>query len=426
MKNMTDKMFTKEELQEIRSKFKYVDHDFEGTNRLFFDNAGGSLRLIKAEEEFKRIDELPDASEHSNKLALYLADVENKGRKDIKSVIFNAKSGVIYPGFTASQIMMEIVRVISDNAKGTNYVTTTLEHPSAYDAITYYSKKNNCEMRVAGVNISTGGIDVDAVTSLIDSETAILCCMAASNISGYIYDIEKIFKKAREINPEIYIICDAVQHAPHGILDPEKYGIDAMNIAPYKFFGIRGFSIAYLSDRIASFAHHRLLGKASDEWEIGSPAPAHFAAISAIVDYVAELGEKHGNGETNRRKLFEMGMKRISDHERGLLYMMLEGTENVKGLRYVDGLTVKMDGTDLYTRDLIMSIEFANMSCEQAVEEYEKRNTVTFERSASSLYSKRMVEAFDSKGVVRLSPLHVNSPEEIEEFLRVSQEISRL
>ena len=55
---------------------------------------------------------MPDASEHSNSLALELAALEDRGREDIKHVIFNAKSGTIYPTYTASQIAMEMVRVI--------------------------------------------------------------------------------------------------------------------------------------------------------------------------------------------------------------------------------------------------------------------------------------------------------------------------
>ncbi len=426
MKSIIGNLFSNEELQEIRSKFKYVDRDFEGTKRLFFDNAGGSLRLIRAEEEFKRVDEFPDASEHSNKMAHYLKDIENRGKEDIKSVIFNAKDGVIYPGLTASQIMMEVIRIISDNAKGTNYVTTILEHPSAFDAMTYYSNKHGCELRVAGVSAVTGGVDVETITSLIDSNTAILCCMAASNISGYIFDIEKIFKRAQEINPDIYIVCDTVQHAPHGVLDPEMLGIDAMNIAPYKFFGVRGLGIAYLSNRIASFEHNRILEKAADCWEVGSPSPAHYAAITEVVNYVTDLGSKIANGESSRRRLFELGMKRIADHERVLLNIMLEGTENVAGLRHMKGLTVKMDGQDLNARDIILGIEFDNMSCEQGVAELEKRNVVTFERSTTCIYSKRMVEAFHSNGVIRISPLHVNTPEEMEEFLKIAQEVANL
>ena len=80
--------------------------------------------------------------------------------------------------------------------------------------------------------------------------------------------------------------------------------------------------------------------------------------------------------------------------------------------RHIPGVTVQMDGKDLTTRDLILGIEFENLSCEQAVVEYEKRGVITFERALSSMYSKRMVEAFDSKGMVRLSPLHVNTPQD--------------
>ena len=433
MDTYRSRMFTEEELNKIRGQFYYVDEDHYGRKRLFFDNAGGSLRLKKAEEVFHLIDSMPDASEHSNSIARELAALEDRGREDIKKVIFGAKSGTIYPSYTASQIAMEMVRVITENARGTNIVTTMLEHPSVFDAARLYSRIHGMELRVADVNKETGGVDAETILSLIDQNTALLCCMAASNISGYIYETEKICRRAREINPDIYIYIDAVQHAPHGVLDPEKWGADVTSFAPYKFFGVRGFGLAYLSDRVSRFVHHRLLGKPEDDWEIGSPATAQFAVITEIINYVAGLGGAvcHEGGtacpeEQSRRKFFEIGMRRIADHERGLLDMMLEGEDGIPGLRHIPGVTVQMDGKDLTTRDLILGIEFENLSCEQAVVEYEKRGVITFERALSSMYSKRMVEAFDSKGMVRLSPLHVNTPQEIRQFLVLTQEMAGL
>lgn len=433
MDTYRSRMFTEEELDKIRGQFYYVDEDHYGRKRLFFDNAGGSLRLKKAEEVFHLIDSMPDASEHSNSIARELAALEDRGREDIKKVIFGAKSGTIYPSYTASQIAMEMVRVITENARGTNIVTTMLEHPSVFDAARLYSRIHGMELRVAGVNKETGGVDAETILSLIDQNTALLCCMAASNISGYIYETEKICRRAREINPDIYIYIDAVQHAPHGVLAPEEWGADVTSFAPYKFFGVRGFGLAYLSDRVSRFVHHRLLGKPEDDWEIGSPATAQFAVITEIINYVAGLGGAvcHEGGtacpeEQSRRKLFEIGMRRIADHERGLLDMMLEGEDGIPGLRHIPGVTVQMDGKDLTTRDLILGIEFENLSCEQAVVEYEKRGVITFERALSSMYSKRMVEAFDSKGMVRLSPLHVNTPQEISHFLILTQEMAGL
>lgn len=115
----------------------------------FFDNAGGSLRLKAAEEEFHRIDSIPDASEHSNAVAKELAKIEEEGREAIHRILFNAKSGTIYPSYTASQIAMEMIRVILENAKGTNVVITQLEHPSVYDAAAMYGSMHGMELRIA-------------------------------------------------------------------------------------------------------------------------------------------------------------------------------------------------------------------------------------------------------------------------------------
>ena len=418
-------LFDATELNELRKKFKYVDAQANGKKRVFFDNAGGSLRLIDAEERFHAIDLHPDASEHLNTLALELLDIENKGREDIRT-LFNAKHGAIATGYTASQLMMEAVRIVSENVKGTNVVTTCLEHPSSFDAMSMYAEKYGRELRVAKANPITGGIDTEEVISLIDKDTAIVSVMAASNISGHIMDIAAIAKQAKAINPDIIVISDAVQHAPHGTIDPENDGIDVMNFAPYKFFGIRGFALMYISDRVKNWPHHRLLGSASDNWEIGSPGTANFAAMSAIVDYVCGVGKKTAAHDADRRQLFEAGMKNIANHERALLELMLEGTETAPGLRHIPGINVKMDDPDLNKRDLIIGIEFANMDAVKAREELEKRGVVAFERMANSIYSARMLEQFNSPGVVRMSPLHVNTPEEITFFLNVCAEVAAL
>ena len=418
-------LFTDKTLNQLRSQFKYVDVDCNKQRRLFFDNAGGSLRLIRAEDVFYQIDAMPDASEHANVLAKKLLEMEDKGRSDLR-VIFNAKKGAIATGYTASQLMMDAVRILSEHAKGTNIVTSVLEHPSSFDSLSMYAAKYDRDLRVVPANKQTGAIDTDDVLKYVDADTAILSIMTASNISGHIQYIETIAIKTRKINPDIFIIIDAVQHAPHGALHPEEWGVDVMNFAPYKFFGIRGFSAMYLSDRVKDFEHHKLAGKPLDDWEIGSPATAQFVAISAIVDYVCSIGKDVLPDEMDRQTLYEAGMNRIASHEQALLSILLDGTEDMKGLRQMKGVTVKMDDPDLTKRDLITGIEFDNMSADKAREEMEKRGVVAFERLASSIYSGRMLKQFDSPGVLRISPLHVNSADDIVTFLKVAEEVAAL
>ncbi len=411
-------------IDEIRSRFLHVDRDFTGRQRLFFDNAGGSLRLKAAEEAFSRADSMPDCSEHSNRIAKYLDEKERRGRQDLLECVFNAPGGVLYPSYSASQIMMELCRVFAASAKGMNVVVTALEHPSAFDGMKHYAAVHGREFRVAPVNPATSGVDAESGIRLIDRDTAVLCCMYASNISGFIFDVERIFAAARKINPDILILCDAVQHAPHAALDFGAVEADAMVFAPYKFFGVRGFGVACLSERAALLPHHRLLGKPDDEWSLGSPAPGHYAAISEIVSYVIELGKMDSAGAPGRRVLFERGMARIASHEREMLALALEGTGGQPGLRSIPGVTVRMDGSPLKRRDFIIGLEFAKMGCKQAVAEYEQRDVIVFERSATSLYSRRMVEAFGSSGVVRVSPLHVHGPNDIAFFLGATREIA--
>lgn len=177
----------------------------------------------------------------------------------------------------------------------------------------FYANKLNKELRVAKSNPLTGGVNVEDILALIDQDTVLLSVIYASNISGAILDIEQIVQEARKKKPNLFIMVDAVQHAPHGLIDIEKTPVDVINFAPYKFFGVRGHGIAYLSERAAS-PHHKLKGKKETEWGLGTPAPAHYAAISAIVDYVCWLGG-HFTTVNARRQLFAAGMEAIGKQE---------------------------------------------------------------------------------------------------------------
>jgi selenocysteine lyase/cysteine desulfurase len=418
-------LFDENLLGAIRGKFSWIEEDpIQKRKRLFFDNAGGSFRLKNALEAFLQLDALPDCPEREHQTANYLIDVIQKGTNDIRT-IFNAKEGSIATYLTASQAIFEITGLIAEHATGTNIVTTELEHPSAYDAAKFYAEKLGKEFRVAKTNPVTGGVDVEEILKLIDKNTSLLSVIYASNISGAILDIETIVKESKKVNPDIYIVVDAVQHAPHGILDVEKIRVDAMNFAPYKFFGVRGSGVAFLSNRASRLPHHKLSGKAENEWGLGSPAPAHYAAISKIVDYVCWIGNHFIHSE-DRREQYVEGMTRISLHERALLEVMLDGTTNAVGLRSISGVTVHLDYPDLSKRDLIVAISIEGMDYKEAVRKYEEKGVILYERVNTSIYSKRMIDSFGLKGAIRISPLHCHSVEEIEKFLTITARIAEV
>ncbi|KXU92975.1 aminotransferase [Caballeronia megalochromosomata] len=422
MSSSKGQLFSPSLMEQIKSRFHYVDQDVDGRSRLFFDNAGGSFRLKAALEAFARIDALPDCPERIHERALYLQDIQTRGEEDIRRIL-NARDGSVYLSLTASAAMFEMVRAVMENVPGTNAVTTILEHPSSFDAMKLYCERTGKTLRVAPSNAETGGVDVDAIVSLIDDDTALLSVMYASNISGAKLDIAAIVERARARKPDLFIIVDAVQHAPHAVIDLQKIPVDGINFAPYKFFGCRGAGVAWLSQRLAELPHHRLDAKEKGVWELGSPAPAQFAVVSAIVDYVAWIGAQFSDAD-DRRELFVQGMQRIEEHERALLSLMLDGVDGQRGLRAIDGVRVFWDHEDLTRRDLIAGLGFDGLDPTAAVRAYEARGVIVYERVATSLYSGRMLKSFNLDGAVRISPLHCHGPDDVARFLAVTEEVA--
>lgn len=127
--------------------------------------------------------------------ALDLQAIQACGEADAR-IILNASEGSLYPSLTASGAMFEMARAIMENVSGGNAVTTILEHPSSYDAMAYYAQRTGKALRRAPSNPRTGGVDVEAIVSLIDADTAPLSVMAASNISGAKFELAEIVARA--------------------------------------------------------------------------------------------------------------------------------------------------------------------------------------------------------------------------------------
>ena len=423
-----EKIFFDPALQrEIKDRFYYVNEDDQGRKRQFFENSGGSLRLKAAVAEKARLEKIPDCPERMHDTSLMLKEVKAKGLRDIMEVVFGAApgQGATVTELTASQCMFQIVRAIMENVSwGKNAVTTSLEHPSAYDSVALYCRRTGRELRTAMADPAAGCVTTEEILSKVDKDTVLLSVMSASNVCGCLFDLETICREARKINPDIYIVSDAVQHMPHGVLEVGKLNLDGCTFAPYKAFGIRGCGYGYVSDRVAKTEHHKLLGKPEKEWELGTFPHPNFAAMTAVVDYVCWLGG-HFTEATERRALFVAGMERIHLQEPSLLIHMLEGTEATPGLRHIPGVTVFADCPDDVDRDLISAIGIDGMDMTAAREEYYRRGITVFERLNTSLYSKRIVESLGFPGCLRVSPLHCHETADIDEFLRVTADIAR-
>lgn len=411
--------------RQVREKYYYVETDpMTGKDRLFFDNSGGSFRLKAAGEAFHAVDSLPNCTGHGGVVSDYLDSMRVKATEALK-IMFNAKDGCIVTSMTASIILWDAIQAVIRSVPGTNVVTTELEHPSSYDSCEEGCRLYGKELRVAKTDKATGSIDPMEIVKLVDENTCLISVIMTSNISGAILDVETVVREARKIKPDVYIVCDCVQHVPHGLVDMETCPVDAVNFAAYKFGGLRGLGAGWLSKRLSELPHARLIREKLDNWEMGGSAPGSYAQIIALFEYVCWVGSHFVETE-DKRTLYVEGMNRIAWHERALLDHMLEGTEELPGVRHIPGVHVISDNPDLTQRDLIVALTFDGKTCVDVAREYEKRGVIVNERVKESLYSARQVLSLGVPGIVRVTPLHCHRIDEIDKFLKITAEIAAL
>ena len=107
-----------------------------------------------------------------------------------------------------------------------------------------------------------------------------------------------------------------------------------------------------------------------------------------------------------------------------LFERLLDGTPEVPGLHQIPGVTVFFDDGDLSKKDLILAIAIDGIDYKECVSEYSRRGVTVYERVIDSLYSKRMLEAFNMKGAIRVSPIHCHDFNDVDEFLKITKSIA--
>ena len=418
MPEQTDRgLLSPQRLDEIRARLMHVESDPFMGPRIFFENAGGSLRLKSVCEAASRESAIPDNEGRCTAASAHVSDVIRRGREDAQ-LFFGAGAGQVVAAQTTTQILFRVVRAVAENVAGTNIVTTSLEHPAIFDSTRLYAESCRKAWRVAGLNPVTGGVDPDAILREIDGNTCLLAFIHASNITGTVLDAARIIREARRIKPDLVVVIDGTQHAPHGPVDVEALGCDAYCFAPYKILGKVGIGFGWIADRIAALPHDRLLGKPFENWNLGTQEPAAYACWTAVVDYLAWLGQR-STGSSDRRTRIVAAMNLAAQHERALLKRALQGGGTRRGLLAMPHVVLHGYADQTSGHDCVLAFNIEGLAAPEAVQRYRDAGVVVHHR-ASDAYSKHVLRALGVESLVRCSALHYNTPAEVDRFLEVT------
>jgi len=415
-------MFPESLLKEIRQRFYYPDWGPHDGQRIFLDNASGSLRLKRMVEAVEREISIPDQLGRATKGSKHAMEVKARGEDDVR-LFLGTRSGVIMPAQTATAAAFRVVEDAVAYYPGSNVVTTALEHPSIFDSTQIFAKAYGKEWRVVPFDLETGVVKAESVLNLVDRNTSVLAIIHGSNVTGAYNDVATIIKEARNINPNLCVIVDGVQYAPHAPVDVETIQPDVYIIGCYKSFCKKGIAFAWLSDRFATIPHRKLIGKKPNEWELGSLDQADFAAWSSVVDYWCWLGSQFTTS-TDRRQQLVAGMQAAEGHETAILQRLLYGTGEQRGLKHMDSVSVYCIGDNLEHRACLVSFNIKNVPAPEAVDAYISKG-IAISARVSDAYSRHILGQIGVDSVVRLSACHYTSADEIDMFLKVTESIGR-
>ena len=403
-------------LTEIRSRFAHVEVcPFEGP-RIFFENAGGALRLKSVIETSAAYAGYPDNQGRDNPASRALMAAIDKGRADMR-VFLNAPGGQVFVGESGTEVLFRLIRTAALGAeKGGIMLGSTLEHPASRSAMTRWSAVTGRPHVLVPHDNATGTTGLDAWLYCITADIRVATIVQTSPVTGMSVDVPAIAAAIRARSPDAFIIVDGIQHASHGQIDCAAYGADGYAVSPYKVFSRHGYGIGWASDRLTACVKEQITGGPRTAWELGTRDAGAYATFSDVVTYFDWLGGQVSSA-TDRRQRIEAAGQAIHDHEAGLLHAMLHGTGNLRGLAEMPGVTL-IGGSTTAGREGVVSLTLDGMASADLVTHLRTEGIRVHIRNDDH-YCGNILHPLGLASCVRVSLCHYNSLAEVARFLTV-------
>jgi cysteine desulfurase / selenocysteine lyase len=411
---------TPELLSEIRDRFEHVENCPYQGKRVFFENAGGALTLKSVTERSTELAAIPDNQGRDNPASHELVRLIDQAKEDIRC-FFGASKGPVFVGESGTELLFRVISTaIVEAPEGGNVVGSTLEHPASVSACARWSKVARRKFIRVPHNSETGTITAEDYKSYVNKDTRVATILHTSPVTGMSVDVGSIAKMIREVSPDCLIIVDGIQHAAHGGLDIDSYGIDGYVISPYKVFSRHGYGIAWVSERLGSMPHNSLIGAPVDQWDLGTRDTASYATFSDVVNYFEWLGSKFTDSTDKRERMNAAG-KAIHQQEKDLTDAMLYGVSGQDGLASMSEVSV-IGGIENAAREGLVALAVENKTAVDLVSELREKGIRVHARK-NDHYSGNILEPLGLDDCVRVSMCHYNSEKEVAQFLAAMQSI---
>ena len=402
-------------IEEVRSRFPALHRREDGREVAYLDGPGGTQMPQIVIEAMASILEHGISNLGGGYGPSIAADeVTASGRRAMADFL-NADPGEIVFGQNMTSLTFALSRALAGtwNA-GDAIIVTSLDHDANYTPWVRAAGEHGVEVRLAEFDSTTGVLDPETVIDLLDDRVRLVAVCLASNSLGTLVDIAPISAAAHEAGAVVFVY--AVHASPHRSIDVERLGCDFTAVSGYKFFGPHIGVLYGRIDHLAALDAYKVRPAPSDppgKWETGTQSFEAIAAVTAAVDYIAELG---GGGDTRRASLLR-AYENISAYETGLSRQFLAGIDELSKVRLY-GVPEAGD-----RRVSTFAIGIDGYHPDDAAQRLLAKGLYVWSGHYYAVNAMAELGVLDEGGLVRIGFVHYNTSQEVDRVLETLAEL---
>ena len=408
-------------IDEIRARFPSLSVEDDGRQRIYLDNPAGTQVPVHV------IERMTDYFGHANaNLGGYFPtserseEVVDEAHAAMADFLNAASAEEIVFGQNMTTLTFHVSRSIGRLfSPGDEIIVTRMDHDANIAPWLMLAEDLDLTIRWLDIDTETFELDLKKFESLLSSKTKLLAVGYASNLIGTINDVKRLTTLAKSAGALVYV--DAVQYAPHGLIDVQDIGCDFLVCSPYKFYGPHLgvlWGRAELLNALTAYKVRAASDVLPEKFETGTLSHESLAGLLGTMDYLAWYGN---DGSTSRRQALQAAYDVMRDYENDLAWRLIEGLGAIPSVK-IQGIA---DHNRLARRVPTVSITSETRTPREMAEHLAAHNIFVWDGHSYALELVRTLGLMDKGGVLRIGIAHYNTVAEIDRTVKVLDDFLR-
>jgi cysteine desulfurase family protein (TIGR01976 family) len=304
---------------------------------------------------------------------------------------------------------------------GDRMVVTRLDHDANITPWTLIAEDRGCEIDWVDFDIEEGTLNLDSLEKALQKQPKLVAVGYASNALGTINPIKKITQMAKDAGALIFV--DAVQYAPHGIIDVQEIGCDFLVSSAYKWCSTH-VGVLYgryeLLDELKAYRVRPAPKLPPEKFETGTTNHEGIAGVLGALEYFQWIGDQFGADHraryedrfSGRALQLRQGLAAVKAYEYEIARTMLDVLTSIPevhlfGLRDVGRLDERVP---------TFAITVEGFRPREVAQKLGEHGIYVWDGNYYALAVTERLGVEESGGMVRIGPVHYNTVEEVHRF----------